>query len=431
MRGMRHLLSTLVLLAATASPATERTLLRAQRLFDARSEQLLEGGVAVLVEGDRIVQVGKDFPVPADTKVIDLGDATLLPGFMDAHTHVTGEGSDNYYRDMYEQMSRPAAEQAHWAALYARRTLEAGFTSIRDLGSLESLDTGLRNAIRAGIVEGPRIFAAGSGIGATGGHADQAPFPSHRVIPWGPEQGICHGADGCRESVRLLVKYGADVIKIIASGGVLSIGDSVDAPQLTAEEMGAIVDEAHRLGCRVAAHAHGDAAAKVAVRAGVDSIEHGSFLKPDTLQLMKAKGVFLVPTMMATEFTLSIPNYPAAVRAKGKAAGMAHAQMFTKALEVGVKIGFGTDSGVTPHGQNAREFMLLVAGGMRPAAALRAATSVDAELLGVSASLGTLEKGKLADIVAVRGNPLRDIRVTEHVLLVMKGGHLVTRSPNP
>ena len=365
-------------------------------------------------------------------QVIDLGDVTLLPGFIDAHTHLSMQMSDNWAQDQVDELRRHPAEQAYYAGTYARRTLEAGFTTVRDLGAgMDFVDVSLRNAISAGLLPGPRMVVAVHALGATGGHADMDPYPTDRVIPPGVPEGICNGADNCRAAVRFQAKAGADVIKVMASGGVLSLTDSVDAPQLTLEELTAVVDEAHRLGKKVATHCHGDTAAKAAIAAGVDSLEHGSFLKPDTLAQMKAKGVYLVPTLLAAEWTGGkLDKFPPSIAEKAKAALQARSQMFRDALKAGVRIGFGTDSGVSPHGLNAREFALMVSLGMTPAAALRAATSVDAVLLGLSAKLGTLEVGKLADVIAVPGNPLSDIHVTERVLFVMKDGVVVKRPTN-
>jgi imidazolonepropionase-like amidohydrolase len=420
----------LLLSAAGANAETPRPIiLRAARLFDGTSDAVLSGGVAVLVEEGKIRAVGKSVAVPAGAEVIELGDVTLLPGLIDAHTHLTMQSSDNWAQDQVDRLRRHPAEQAYYAATYARRTLEAGFTTVRDLGaSPDFVDVSLRNAISAGLVVGPRMLVAVHALGATGGHADQDPYPTDRVIPPGIPEGICNGADACRAAVRFQAKYGADVIKVMASGGVLSLADSVDAPQLTLEELTAVVEEAHRLGKKVAAHCHGDVAGKTAIAAGVDSLEHGSFLKPDTLALMKAKGVYLVPTLLAAEWVnTKLDKFPPSIAEKARAALQARSQMFKDALKSGVRIGFGTDTAVSPHGLNAREFGLLVSLGMAPAAALRAATSVDAALLGLSAKLGTLEVGKVADVVAVPGNPLADIHVTEHVLFVMKDGAVVKR----
>jgi imidazolonepropionase-like amidohydrolase len=285
---------------------------------------------------------------------------------------------------------------------------------------------GLRNAIDAGLTPGPRMLVARYALGSTGGHCDVTGFPPETFGKEpGVERGIVSGADEAREAVRLNVKYGANVIKMCASGGVLSLGDDVAAPQLTDAELSAIVDEAHRLNRKTAAHAHGDLAARAAVKAGVDSIEHGSFVTDETLALMKSKGTFLVPTCLAGVWTGGrSERFPPAIAAKAKAAQAAHDEMFRRAVRSGVKIAFGTDSAVSPHGLNAREFALMVDLGMSPAAALRTAGPGAAELLGLSARIGTLEKGKDADVVAVPGDPLRDIHVTENVIFVMKGGQV-------
>ena len=265
-------------------------------------------------------------------------------------------------------------------------------------------------------------------IGSTGGHCDQSPFPPQRIKPVGPIEGVCNGADQCREAVRDQMKWRADVIKICASGGVLSESDPVDVPQLTPDELAAIISEAHKWKRKVAAHAHGDLAAKLAVEAGIDSIEHGSFLTEATLKLMKAKGVYLVPTRMAVYWTnKGADAYPPKIAAKARAAAAAHEKMFRTALQVGVPIAFGTDSGVSPHGKNAMEFGLMTDLGMTPSAALLAGTREAAKLLGVDTDSGTLEAGKRADIVAVPRNVLKDIRATEHPVFVMKGGVVVVQ----
>jgi len=271
------------------------------------------------------------------------------------------------------------------------------------------------------------MLVARDAIGATGGHCDQTGFPAGTFgAESGPDKGIIHGADEARQAVRLNVKYGATVIKTCASGGVLSLGDDVAAPQLTDDELAAIADEAHRLGRKAAAHAHGDLAARAAVKAGIDSIEHGSFLTDETLALMKAKGTYLVPTLLAGEWTGGkADKFPPQIAAKARAALAARSDMFRRALKSGVKIAFGTDAGVSPHGINAREFSLMTGLGMSPAAALRAAGPAAADLLGLGSLVGTLEKGKEADIVAVPGDPLADIRATERVFFVMKAGRIV------
>ncbi|HLN80386.1 MAG TPA: amidohydrolase family protein [Thermoanaerobaculia bacterium] len=410
--------------------ATPLVALKAARLFDGRSDRTIENAV-VIVEGTRIRDVGSGLAIPPEATALDLGDATLIAGFIDSHTHLTDEATDNWLSDFYEGLRRPVAEKAIIAAGYARRTLEAGFTTVRDVGSSDSIDVGLRNAINRGLIPGPRMLVARDAIGATGGHCDQTGFPEGTFGQEpGTEKGIIHGAAEARQAVRLDIKYGADVIKTCASGGVLSLGDDVGSPQLSDEELTALVDEAHRLGKKTAAHAHGDLAARAAVRAGIDSIEHGSFLTDETLALMKSKGTYLVPTLLAGEWTGGkAEKFPPQIAVKARAALAARSDMFKRALKSGVRIAFGTDSGVSPHGINAQEFHLMVDLGMSPAAALRSAGPAAADLLGLGGRIGTLEKGKEADIVAVPGDPLKDIRATERVFFVMRGGRILRYSP--
>ena len=409
---------------ALEAAAPETIVLKAAHVFDSTGTALKDGAT-VVVRGDRIVSVGTTAP-PAGARVIDLGDATLLPGFIDAHTHLTLEFTGNYYQLFHDELLRFPAEAALYAAVYARRTLEAGFTTVRNVGANDFVDIGLRNAINAGVTAGPRMLTAAHGIGSPGGHFDAPSYPPERVKPLGPIEGICSGPEECREATRYQMKWGADVIKIAASGGVLSEADPVDVPQLTLEEMTAIVSEAHKWKRKVAAHCHGDAAARLAIGAGVDSIEHGSFLTEDTLKLMKAKGVYLVPTRMAVYWVnKQADTYPPKIAAKARAAAAAHGNMFKAALRIGVPIAFGTDAGVYPHGMNAMEFGLMTELGMSPGAALLAGTRESAKLLGVEADVGTLEAGKAADIVAVPGNVLSDIRATEHPVFVMHLGHVV------
>jgi imidazolonepropionase-like amidohydrolase len=415
-----------------AMPRQRATVLRAARYFDGRGDAVVDGGVAVVVENGLITRLGKAASIvaPPDAETIELGDATLMPGFIDAHTHTTSENTADYYKDDFQWRHRPAPEQAFYAASYARKLLEAGFTTVRDLGSKDLIDVGLRNAIKADLVPGPRMLVAVHPLSATGGHGDGDNAPPDRVPPRTLYDGVCDTPDECVKAVRLQVKYGADVIKVMASGGVLSLADAVDSPQLPRETLEALIGEAHRLGKKVAAHCHGDVAARAAIEAGIDSIEHGSFLKPDTLALMKKRGTVLVPTLLASDWLSSGENstkYPAPIQLKIKQATQARSQMFKDALKVGVIIGFGTDSAVSPHGINAREFSLMTGLGMAPAAALRSATSVDAELLGIEKQTGTLEPGKLGDIIAVPGDPLANIKQTESVVFVMRAGRVYKR----
>ena len=412
--------------------ATDQTVvLKAARLFDGKSNTLVQNAV-VIVQGDKIVDVGPNLPAPDGAQVIELGDATLSPGFMDAHTHVTADYTE-FNKRRLEELSLNVAEQTLRATTYARATVEAGFTTVRDVGSRfvashEFVDVALRNAINQGLIVGPRMLVATHGIGATGGHFD--PTSGFRDMLFGAEpdytDGIADGPDEIRKAVRFEVKNGADVIKAAASGGVFSLADEVDTPQFTPAEMAALVDESHRLRKKVAVHCHGDAAARDAINAGVDSIEHGSFMKPDTLRLLKSKGTYLTPTLMAVEFIMGkIDSYPPAVQAKARAAAAARSDMFRNAVKMGCKISFGTDAAVFPHGQNAKEFKLMVDLGMPPIEALKSATSADADLLGIAQKTGTLEKGKLADVIAMPGDPTNDITATERVFFVMKDGKIL------
>jgi imidazolonepropionase-like amidohydrolase len=423
-------------LAVSAHAADELIALKAARMFDGKSNALAHNGV-VLVKGDKIIDAGSNLPIPNAARVIDLGDATLCPGFMDAHTHLTLDFSGDYNQRRLKELDLNVSEQAIIATAHARATVEAGFTTVRDLGSRfvgsrEFVDVALRNSINKGVVVGPRMLVATKGIGATGGHFD--PTNGFRDFLFGREpdytDGIADGPDEIRKAVRFEVKNGADVIKAAVSGGVLSLVDEVDTPQLTPAEMAALVDESHRLRKKVAVHCHGDEAAREAIEAGVDSIEHGSFMKPETLRMMKKKGTFLTPTLMASEWIMGkIDHYPPALQAKAKAATAARSDMFRNAVKIGVRISFGTDAAVFPHGQNAKEFKLMVDLGMNPIDALKSATGTDAELLGIAQKVGTLEKGKLADVIAMPGDPTADITATERVSFVMKEGKIIRQGP--
>jgi imidazolonepropionase-like amidohydrolase len=391
-------------------------------LFDSVSGKLVDHGV-VVVSGTRIQAVGSDAKIPEGAKVIDLGDATLLPGLIDAHVHLSMESSPNWYHDWYDGIMRFPAEQALYGAHYAKATLEAGITTVRDVGSGDYISLGLRNAIKAGVIPGPRMLVSNYAIGSTGGHADQDPYPPQRIAVAGPLQGVCNGPAECRAAVRYQIKYGADVIKFMPSGGVLSLSDPVDAPELSQEEMNAIVSEAHAWGRKVAAHCHGDTAAKMAIAAGVDSIEHGSFLKDDTLQEMKKKHVYLVATLFAGAWVGEhADEFPPAIAVKARAAAAQAQTMFQHAAKIGVPLAMGTDAGVEPHGLNGREFSLMTKNGLPPAQALMAGTANGADLLGVAGETGTLAVGKSADIIAVAGNPLDNMKTVEHPVLVMKEG---------
>lgn len=407
--------------------AEKSYVLKAARMFDGKGDAVVSPG-QVVVMGSRITGVGASAAIPANAQVIDLGDATLLPGLIDAHTHLTFKYSEDYNREQLDELRETVGEQALDASVNARVTLMAGITTVRDVGSRDFLDVALRNAIAKGDVPGPRMLVTVHALGATGGHCDSQDGFREGLFGHesGPLDGVINGPDQARYAVRLDHKYGADMIKVCASGGVLSPTDDVDTPQLTQEELNAIVDEAHALRRKTAAHAHGAEAAKRAIRAGIDSIEHGSFLDDEALDMMKARGTYLVPTLMAVQglqekFDRGV-YVPPAIAVKAHAAIAALRSTFQRALAKNVKIGMGTDAGVYPHGRNTEEFHQMVDLGMKPAAALRAGTSGDADLLGITDRVGSLEVNKLADVVAVPGDPLQNIRQTEHVFFVMKEG---------
>ena len=410
-----------LLIFASGLSAQTTYVLKAARLFDATSDSLVQPGV-IIVTGNKIQSVGAAH-IPAGATVIDLGDATLLPGFIDAHTHLTMDFNPDYNGERLNGLSRTIPEYAIRSTVNARKTLMAGFTTVRDVGSQDFLDIGLRNSINAGVVPGPRMLVAVHAIGATGGHCDDGQgfrfgLLNHEA---GPEDGVIDSPDQGRFAVRFNIKYGADVIKTCPTGGVLSPTDDVDAPQLSQAEMDAIVSAAHDLRRKTAAHAHGAEGAKRAIRAGIDSIEHGTFLDDEALRMMREHGTYLVPTL-SVRSGIAESKFPPLVQHKADVAIKAQDAMVRRALAMGVKIALGTDAAVYPHGNNALEFVLMANDGMTPAQSLRAGTSAAADLLGLQKKIGTIEPGKLADIVAVPGNPLQDIKVTQSVLFVMKEG---------
>ncbi|HEY7391615.1 MAG TPA: amidohydrolase family protein [Bryobacteraceae bacterium] len=407
-----------VSLAAAAFAQTYA--LRSARIFDSTSGKITSPGLVVVANG-KIQSVGAS--VPAGAEVIDLGDATLMPGFIDAHTHLTDDFNPDYNGAMLKNLQMPIAERAIHAAANARKTLMAGFTTVRDVGSSDFVDVGLRNGINAGLTPGPRMLVAVHALGSTGGHCDDQ--DSFRYGLFGHESGIEDGVintpDDARRAVRFNIKYGADVIKTCASGGVLSPTDEVDVPQLSQAELNALVEEAHTLHRKTAAHAHGAEAAKRAIRAGIDSIEHGTFLDNEGLRMMKERGTFLVPTL-AVRVGIAESKFPPAVQAKADTAMKQQDAMLKRAVAMGVRIALGTDAAVYPHGENALEFGYMAADGMTNAQSLMAGTSGAAELLGLADKVGVLRPGMLADVVAVPGNPAEDIKVTQQVFFVMKEG---------
>ncbi|HLJ47938.1 MAG TPA: amidohydrolase family protein [Bryobacteraceae bacterium] len=407
--------------------AAQPIVLKSARMFDGR--EMVTPGL-VVIDGSQIKAVGKGSAIPEHARILDFGDATISPGFIDAHTHLSMMWTNDYRTETMNSLQMTVAERALRASENARKTIMDGFTTVRDVGGSDFIDVGLRNAIRAGVIVGPRMLVSVHAIGATGGHCDdQAGFRFGLFgAETGPEQGVINSPDEARRAVRFNLKYGADIIKTCATGGVLSLTDDIDTPQLTQEELNALVDEAHALRRKTAAHAHGATGAKRAIRAGIDSIEHGTFLDDEALDMMKARGTYLVPTLMAVQGgreKLGTGAYPPAIEAKMKAAIAAISDTVRKAIAKDVKIGLGTDAAVYPHGRNAEEFHQMADLGVKPIDAMRAGTSRDADLIGLADRIGTLESGKLADIVVIPGDPTQNIRQTEKVFFVMKEGSIV------
>ena len=413
-----------------AVPVEAVTLIHAGRLIDGRNDQP-QSEMTIVVEEGRIAKVARGYLEPKEgDKLIRLTDFTVMPGLMDMHTHLIGQHSKDSYT---EKFFMEQADYALRSTVYARATLMAGFTTVRELGDNGVNGVALRKAIDQGWVPGPRIFTAGKSLATTGGHAD----PTNALRgdfrrDAGPLEGVINGADDARKAVRQRYKDGADLIKLTATGGVLSLATNGQNPQFTDEELKAIVSTAKDYGMTVAVHAHGTEGMKRAVLAGVDSIEHGTFMTDEVIDLMNKNGTYWVPTNVAGEWVAqkaAEPGYfPEVVRPKAAAIGPVIKTTFKKAYAAGVKIAFGTDSGVSPHGQNAREFELMVEGGMPPMKAIQSATLEASRLLKVEDRLGTIEDKKLADIVAVRGNPLENIHAMFDVVFVMKEG-VVFKSP--
>ena len=405
--------------AAPAPPAVAKLAVRAARLIDGSGGAPIRDAV-VLIEGDKITAVGSKLAIPAGVETIDLGAATLLPGLIDAHTHITGGDPGDYYEQIFRRSPIDEAIDAH---VYARRTLEAGFTTIRDVGSREYVDVALRKAIDAGTVVGPRMQVATMPIGATAGHADLTGFSPY--IEFRQFSTLADGVDEVRKAVRVRVKNGADLIKVIATAGVLTEEGSAGAPQYTQQELDAIVSEASMWEKKVAAHAHGAEGIKRAVRAGVASIEHGSLIDEEGIRLMKERGTYLVADIYNDDYILAEYarlNYPAKIIDKERQVGRLQRESFQKAAKAGVKVAFGTDAGVYPQGWNGKQFAHMVRWGLTPMQAIQSATVNAADLLGWSDKVGKVAPGLFADLVAVDADPLQDITALEHVRFVMKGG---------
>jgi imidazolonepropionase-like amidohydrolase len=408
---------------ATAPAAAAITALQCGHLVDTANGRML-GETTIVIEGARIKEVSSGAQAPAGAKVIDLSAQTCMPGLIDAHTHLTGQTSRTEYIDKFHW---EIADYAIRSTVYARRTLLAGFTTVRNLGDVANESVALRNAVNAGVIPGPRIYTAGLALGTTGGHADPTNgYRSDLAGNPGPADGIINSVDDAAKAVRLHYKLGDDLIKIMPSGGVLDESTSGDNAQMTLEEIKAVVATAHDYGFTVAAHAHGAEAIRRAVIGGVDSIEHGTYMDAADMKLMVEHGTWYVPTIIAGDFVAhqaKVPGYyPAQVAAKAAAIGPLIQATAGRAYKAHVKIAFGTDAAVYPHGQNAHEFELMVGAGMPPMFTIQAATINAAQLLKHDKDLGTVAAGKIADVVAVPGNPIDDISLMKRVSFVMKDG---------
>ena len=405
------------------SALAQRTILYCGKLIDVAKGETLSS-YSIIIEGNKIVEVKAGYvSAAANDKVIDLKNRTVMPGLMDCHVHLEEETNPNRY---LQDFTWNPADYAFQSVVFAEKTLMAGFTTVRDLGG-SGVNISLRNAINKNTVKGPRIFTAGKSIATTGGHADPTNgYRSDLMGDPGPLSAVANGVDECRKAVRQRYKEGSDLIKITASGGVLSNAKNGQNPQFTEEELKAIVETAKDYGFKVAAHSHGAEAMKRAIRAGVNSIEHGTYMDDEAIDLFKKYGTYFVPTIIAGKSTADSAKkpgyYPDYVTAKALAIGPKIQSTFAKAYKAGVKIAFGTDAGVYAHGKNWVEFLYMTEVGMPMMEALKAATVSAADLIGVTDQLGTIEKGKLADIIAVDGDPVKDVQVMGKVKFVMKDG---------
>ena len=421
---MKKLLSTLLVLSLSLSSiAQTKTYVFCGTLIDGVSDKPRKE-VTIVIEGDKIVDIQNGYAkMNKKDTYIDLKGKTVMPGWFDMHVHLETEFNPKQY---IEKFTANEADVAFHSTVYAKRTLMAGFTTVRDLGGT-GVNTALRNAINGGWVVGPRIFSAGKFIATTGGHGDQTNGYKH-VLEGdpGPKEGVINSYDEAKKAVRQHYKDGADVIKITATGGVLSVAKDGQGPQFTMDELRGIVEAANDYGFVTAAHAHGAEGMKRAVEAGINSIEHGTLMTDEVRQLMIKHGTYYVPTITAGKYVAEKAEvdgfYPEIVRPKAREIGPKVQETFAKAYKAGVKIAFGTDAGVFPHGENAKEFGYMVEMGMKPMEAIKSATMEAAKLLRVDDKLGSIEKDKIADLVATDQNPLDDIHATEHVAFVMKAG---------
>lgn len=418
---MRYFLFLLLFISTFSY--SQKTVIHCGQLIDTKTNQMLKE-MTIIVEGNKITDVVKGYQASTKSdKVIDLKSKTVMPGLIDSHVHLEDETNPGQY---LQKFTLNPADYAFQSVVFAERTLMIGFTTVRDLGG-SGVNISLRNAVNKRLVAGPRIYTAGKTIASTGGHADLTNgYRKNLMGDPGPVDGVANGPDECVKAVRQRYKDGSDLIKITASGGVLSVAKSGENPQFTEEEMKAIVSTAKDYGFKVAAHCHGAEAMKRAVRAGVNSIEHGTYMDDETMQLMKERGTWYVPTITAGKAvgdSAKKPGYyPDLVTPKALAIGPKIQSTFSKAYKAGVKIAFGTDAGVYAHGKNWLEFVYMSEAGMPALETIKTATVNAAELLGVSDILGTIEKGKLADIIAVDGDPSKDIQSMGKVIFVMKDG---------
>jgi len=418
-----RILSLITLFLISFSLQAQQTLIYCGRLIDGQGDKVLSEH-SILVDGDQISEVRKGYITPAaGVEVIDLREYTVMPGFIDMHVHIESETGKGKYMNKFTQNPE---DKACESVVYAERTLMAGFTTVRDLGG-SGVNISLRNAINKGLIDGPRIYTAGKALGVTGGHADPTNgYKKELMGNPGPEHGVVNGVEDARKAVRQQYKNGADLIKITATGGVLSLAKNGTGPHFQEDEIRAIVETAKDYGFHVAAHAHGDEGMQRAVRAGVTTIEHGTYMSEETMQLMKDRNTYFIPTLLAGAFVAEKAKeegyYPEVVVPKAAAVGPQIFDTYKKAVKFGVPIGFGTDAGVFLHGDNGQEFELMVAGGMSAMQAIQCATSVNASILKESKNIGSIKKGLYADLVAVKGDPLKDIKILQKIPFVMKGG---------